>query len=289
MHNKVNIMALGVGTFTDKHKGQDDAHLSQHRARKIPFVVRDEVKKVISNMLAEGIIEPVDVSPWISPVVITRKSDGKVRLCVDLRSVNQNIVVDVYPLPNLNELLTSVKDGRFFSKLDLRSAYHQIRLHPESKHITAFVTPEGTFQFTRMPFGLASAASVFQRMMAKMFGDVKGVLFFQDDVLVMGETVNEHNITLRKVLKVIDETGLSLNKEKCIFLVEEIDYLGYSISKGSIKPKKSLLEAIKLAPAPTDKEQLRSFLGLVEYYSKFVEKFASKTEDLRKLLVEERE
>ncbi|KAJ1177271.1 hypothetical protein NDU88_002532 [Pleurodeles waltl] len=144
-------------------------------------------------MLAEEVIEPVEASEWISPVVITQKADGRLRFCVDLRSVNQNIVVDMIPLSNINELLTLVKNRKFFSKLDLRSAYHQIRLHEDSKPLTAFVTTEGTFQFKRLPFGLASAARIFQRAMARVLEGVDDVIYFQDDILVMGKTVTDHN------------------------------------------------------------------------------------------------
>lgn len=260
----------------------------QHKLRKVPLIIKDEVKVLIKDMLDTGIIEPVEASEWVSPVVILKKADGKLRFCVDLRSLNNCVVADVFPLPNINELLSTLGGARYFSKLDLRSAYHQIRLHDSSKHLTAFITSEGAFQFTRLPFGLCSAANVFQRMVTNIFKGIGKAIYFQDDILVFVSTLAEHNQVRKTVLHRISEVGLTLCRDKCSFVVEQIEYLGHEISAEGIKPKRDLLKAIELAPAPIDKDQLRSFMGLIEYYSKFLQLFSDKTACLRDLFKKKR-
>ena len=262
----------------------DGAQPIQHKVRIVPLAIRAKLKEHLALLEQEGIIEPVNGSQWISAIVIALKKNGQIRLCADLRTVNKNIVVECHPLPRIQEMLSAVNGAKYFSIIDLKSAYHQVELTEDSRDLTAFVTPFGVYRYIRLPFGLASAASVFQRLMDKLFGDIAGVQAFQDDVLVFARTVKEHNLILDKVLQILQERGMTVSAEKCKFMLSELDYLGHKITQEGIKPKDDLVSAINKAAAPTDKDTLRSFLGLGEYYARFVEGFAVFVEPMRKLL-----
>ncbi|KAJ1127003.1 hypothetical protein NDU88_005409 [Pleurodeles waltl] len=139
------------------------------KLRNVPIGVHDELKTIVAGVVKDDVIEEIESSGWVSPIVLARKSDKSIRLCVDLRALNVNIIVNCHPLPNINEVLSMLDGAKIFSTLDLRSAYHQIELTEDSRHLTAFITPQGLFQFKRTPFSLASAASVFQGAMFILF------------------------------------------------------------------------------------------------------------------------
>lgn len=203
-------------------------------------------------------------------MVISVKSTGDLRLCIDLRSLHNAICVDAHPLPNLHEMVSTLVGAQVFSCLDLASAYHQVVLHSDSRDLTAFITPEGLSRFCRMPFGLASAASVFQKLMEGTLEGLEGAVAYQDDILVFGKDIEEHDANLTQVLKALVSKGLTLRADKCKFRKQEVEYLGHPISRDGIKPKLAHLDNISKAPIPENKEQLVAFLGLVEFYAKFI-------------------
>ena len=256
----------------------------KQKVRNVPINYRNKLKDILEDLCKKGIIEPIESSDWVSPIVISLKSNRELRLCVDLRSLNDAIWVDVYPLPNLQELTSTISDATVFSTIDLTSAYHQIELDVNSKHCTAFITPEGAFQYKRMPFGLASASAVFQRVMSKVIQGVPGTRVFQDDILIHGKDKLEHDERLRLVLHRLEENGLTVRRDKCKFGCAQVEYLGHLISGKGIQPKQCHVEAVRDAPSPGSKEQLMSFLGLTEFYSRFIDQYASKVEKLRELL-----
>ena len=176
------------------------------------------------------------------------------------------------------------KSRYIYTTIDLSSAYNQIPLIEESKDITAFITPDGLYRFTRVPYRLASASSLFQRMMHVIFKDVKGVLYFQDDILIYATSQIEHDRILRTVLTKLRLHGLNMNREKCRFSQKSVAYLGHTITSAGITPKESLVRAILDAPAPESNDQLRSFLGLCEYVSKFIKNFATKVAPMRQMM-----
>ena len=236
------------------------------------------------TLYEEGIIEPIESSLWQSPIVVKRKSNGEIRLCVDLRSLNKVIWVDGHPPPRINNLISLLHGATVFSKLDMRSAYHQVVLDASSRHLTAFVTPDGVFQYCRMSFGLASAAAVFQRVIEEVLHGLEGISVYQDDVLVFGESSAEHNNRLRLVLSAMERRGIRLRKDKCVFGVNVVEYLGHLISKDGIAPRPGLLSAISNVATPNDRDKLRAFMGMCEFYSKFVNGFATIAEPLLRLL-----
>ncbi|KAK6176707.1 hypothetical protein SNE40_014954 [Patella caerulea] len=250
--------------FSHEIKWKENEEPKQFQVRNVPFSVRPALKAELDSLQKSGVIEPISSSRWVSPIVIARKANGNIRMCVDLRDVNSKIVVERHPMPNIHEMLASLQlnGSTIYSTLDLSSAYHQIPLTEKSKDITAFITPEGLFRYTRVPFGLASASSLFQRMMGRLFKGMDGILYFQDDILLHAKSKDEHDKLLRSVLSKLRHHGLTIKREKCKIGVSSVEYLGHTLSSIGIQPKESLITAVTNAPTPADKDQLRSFLGL---------------------------
>lgn len=219
----------------------------------------------------------------VSRIVAVTKGDGTIRLCVDLREPDKAVVVDNFPLPHTEELLHALRGAKHFSKLDLASAYYQVALHPDSRDLTAFIAHEGLFRFKRVCFGLASAPAAFQQLMTGILQGCKGVLCYIDDIIVFGKTEEEHMRNLEEVLQRISKSGLKLN-DKCVFNVKELSFLGHRVSAEGIAPLQTKVDAIIHAPTPTDAGKLRSFLGLIEYYARFVPHLATEVEPMRRLL-----
>ncbi|GAA6098722.1 ankyrin-3-like isoform X1 [Tachysurus ichikawai] len=180
-----NTEALGIATgFTHKVKMRSDVPPVQQKLRRLPFAVRSAVSEELKRLEAEGFIERVDSSAWVSPLVVVKKKTGGIRLCVDLREPNRAVVIDSHPLPHIEEVFTELRGATMFSTIDLQNAYHQVQLHPSSRDLTAFITHDGLFRFTRVPYGLASAPSAFQRMMSQILADKKAVQCYLDNIIV---------------------------------------------------------------------------------------------------------
>ncbi|KAJ8034400.1 hypothetical protein HOLleu_21220 [Holothuria leucospilota] len=203
------------------------------KLRRLPFGVRKLVSQELSRLESMGVIEKIDSSEWVSPIVVSYKKSGNVRICVDLRQVNKAVIPDSFPLPKIDELLGELRNAKLFSQLDLAAAYHQLLLHPDSRPLTAFITHDGLFQYKRVCFGLSSAPSVFQKMMQSMLAGLSGVQCYLDDVIVYGKD-EEHNENLREVLTRLDSYGVKLN-DKCKFNQSSIKFLGHIISSEGIR------------------------------------------------------
>ena len=200
----------------------------------MPLSVRESVSKELKRLQDEDIIEPVhEAAEWISPTVIVTKPNGTIRLCVDLRSVNQAIVVDTYPLPDIDELFIQLEGATYFSRLDLKSAFNQLELEEASRPLTTFITHDELFRYKRVCFGLASAPSCFQRMMSLILKGISGVTCFIDDIVVFGKSKEEHDKNLHVVLHKLSKVGMKLN-DKCCFCVQSLDFLGHTIDKDGI-------------------------------------------------------
>lgn len=269
--------------FTHRVKTRQGVQPVISKLRRLPYSLREPVADELRRLLSLDIIEPIDASEWVSPIVVVDKKDGSFRICVDLREPNKAIVPDSFPLPHTEELLHALVGATHFSKLDLACAYHQVLLHPDSRDLTAFITHEGLFRFKRVCFGLASAPAAFQKMMAKILDGCSGVLFYIDDVIVFGKSAEEHLLNLKTVLQKVKDAGLKLNN-KCLFDVPELSFLGHKVTAQGIAPLPEKVDSIINTPVPTDVAALRSFLGLVEYYSKFVPRLAEVVEPMRVLL-----
>ena len=260
----------------------DDAKpYAVHAARKIPFPLFDKVRKEEQRMLQLGVIREVtQPTPWVAPIVVVEKPDGSVRLCVDLRKLNKSVLRERYILPTADDVLHRLSGSKVFTKLDASSGYWAHPLSEESQLLTTFLTPSGRYCFRRLPFGITSASEIFQREMSKLLSGVDNVEVFQDDVLVHGSSMDEHNVALNEVLRRMQQSGLKLNKRKCLFRQPEIVFLGHKITQDGISPDPAKVEAINELPEPTDVCSLRRFCGMVNYLGRYIPNLSDRMEPL---------
>ncbi|CAM1298625.1 Uncharacterised protein at_DN2364 [Pycnogonum litorale] len=233
-----------------------------------------------------GIIKPIQYSEWATPIVPVVKSDGNsVRICGDYKiTVNQVSALDTYPLPKIQDLYTKLTGGKTFSKLNLSSAYLQIELAEKSKQYLTINTHRGLYQYNRLAFGHKFTAAIFQRVMNGMFAGMRHVTVYQDDILITGANSTDHLDNLCAVLNKLNESGFQLNLGKCSFMQSSITYLGHVIDSMGLHPSKDRISAITNAPTPRNMKELQSFLGLLNYYSKFLPNTATTLSPLYKLL-----
>ena len=245
------------------------------RPYRVPEAQKERIENCIDEMLEQGIIRP-SASPWASPVVLVKKPDGSDKFCVDFRALNDITKKDSYPLPRVAESLGALFGTQYFSSMDLMSGYWQIEMDPESREKTAFVTHAGLFEFNVMPFGLCNAPSCFQRLMECVLRSLNWriALIYLDDVLVYSRTFRDHLDHLRLVFDRFREAGLKLKPKKCHFGQKSVKFLGHVISKDGVQRDPDKIKAIKEYPVPRRVKDVRAFLGLANYYRKFVRDFS---------------
>lgn len=253
--------------------------------RRIPIPLETRIEQKISELLQADIIEEVKgPSSWVSPIVPVLKDNGDVRLCVDMRRANMAIKRENHPLPTMDQLLPKMREAKLFSKLDIKDAFHHIELHPDSRHITTFITGKGLFRYKRMMFGISCAPEIFQKTLERILLGCEGVINFIDDILVYGKDQAEHDGRLKKVLDVLNTHNVLLKEDKCIYRVKSVQFLGHELSENGIKPLDKYLSAIKDFRAPTTISELQSFLGLVNFVGKWIPHLSTTTEPLKELL-----
>jgi hypothetical protein len=247
-----------------------------YRPYKLPLKEREYVREKVKDLLDAGIIRE-SVSNFASPVILVKKKTGDYRLCVDYRALNKKTVKNIYPMPNIEEQLTKLAGKVYFTSLDCSQGFHQIPVNPNSIEKTAFITPDGHYEYMKMPFGLVNAPSVFQRFVDKALGPLRyeQVLVYMDDLLLPSSSVEEGLQLLNQVFELLDKAGLKLNLKKCSFLKTEIEYLGHHIGSGGITPGMKKTAAVDNFKRPTSVHEVRQFLGLAGYFRKFIRGFAS--------------
>ncbi|PNF14896.1 hypothetical protein B7P43_G05140 [Cryptotermes secundus] len=260
------------------------------RSYRIPEVHKEEVQRQTEQMLQDGIIAPSN-SPWNSPIlVVPKKADAsgkkKWRIVVDFRKLNDVTIGDSFPIPVISEVLDALGNSRYFSTIDCASGFLQVPVKQEDQAKTAFSTPQGHYEYKRMPFGLKGAPSTFQRLMNSVLTGIQGIkcLVYLDDIVVFGESLQIHNNKLRDVLDRMREHNLKLQPDKCEFLRKEVSYLGHIITSEGVKPDERKVEVVKNFPTPTTTQKLKGFLGLAGYYRRFIPNFSKIAKPLTELL-----
>ncbi|XP_073959776.1 uncharacterized protein [Choristoneura fumiferana] len=253
--------------------------------RRIPIPLEKKVQEKLEELVKRDIIEEVNISSkWVSPIVPILKENGDVRLCVDMRRANAAIQRENHPLPTMDKLLPQVRDAKYFSKLDIRDAFHQLELHPESRHITTFITNRGMFRYKRLMFGITCAPEIFQKTIERILVGCDGVINFIDDILIYGRNKEEHDTRLEKVMEVLRNSNVVLRQDKCIIGVQKVHFLGHELSETGIKPLQKYISAIQDFRPPNTVAELQSFMGLVNYVGKWIPDLATVTEPMKELL-----
>ncbi|KAE8276918.1 Retrovirus-related Pol polyprotein from transposon opus Protease [Larimichthys crocea] len=257
----------------------------RERSRRLPPADVEALRIHLSQLKDAGIITE-SRSPYASPIVVVRKKNGKIRMCVDFRTLNRRTIPDQYTVPRIEDALTCLNGSKWFSVLDLRSGYYQVPMNEADKEKTAFICPVGFYQFERMPQGVSGAPATFQRIMEQTVGDMNllEVLVYLDDLIVFGATLEEHEARLLKVLDHLKDEGLKLSLDKCQFCQPSVTYVGHIISQNGVSTDPKKTEAVTAWPRPRTVTALRSFLGFCGYYRRFVKDYSKVAHPLNQLL-----
>lgn len=254
--------------------------------RKIPINIQDDVKKELAKMEQMKIIRKVsEATEWVSSLVVVRKTDGSLRLCLDPRNLNQAVIREIHQLPTFEELASKMHGARVFSILDANKGFYQVKLSEQSQLLTTFNAGKyGRYCYQRLPFGLSSAPEVFHRTFKELFNELPGVEVYIDDIIIWGDNEKQHNERLKNVFDRLRKANVRLNKTKCKFGVSEVKYLGHILSSDGLKPDKEKINAILEMEEPKNKKELQTILGMVTYINKFLPNLTNVTDSMRQLL-----
>ena len=239
-----------------------------------PYSIRESLKSDIQDMLEMGVIRESN-SPYASPVVIVKKPDGTNRICVDYRKLNKITIFDPEPMIPPEDIMAKMSKSKYFSKLDFVKGYWQIPVTSDDIPKTAFVTPDGCYEFLKMPFGMMNAGATFVRCMRKLLDGMENIEHYIDDIVVHTETIESHVKTLEELFRRIRRANLTVKFSKCIFASNTVEFVGHNINKGVLSLQEKNVEKIKEAPRPTTKKGVRSFMGLIGFYRSYIPNFSS--------------
>ena len=245
----------------------------------------DELKKQIDELLNMGFIRP-STSPYASPVLFVKKKDGTMRMCIDYRALNKVTVKNKYPLPHTDELFERLTNAQYLTKLDLRSGYHQIRMAEDSIAKTAFTTRYGLYEYVVMPFGLCNAPATFMAMMNNILRSEldKSVIVFLDDILIYSATQEQHILDVRRVFSILQQHKLYVKLSKCEFGTKQCEFLGHIVGGGNIAMSPGKVKTVNEWPIPKSISELRQFLGMCNYYRKFIKNYSEIARPMYELL-----
>ena len=245
------------------------------KARPVPYALRPAVEKELKKMEDEGIIEPVEVSNWATPIVCVPKTDGSVCVCGDYKgTVNPAIQTEQFPIPTLEEIRGKVSTWKKFTKIDLRSAYQQMVLDKASQQLCTINTHKGLFRYTRLPFGISSSPAIWQRFIEQVLAGLNGTCVIMDDLLVGSVNDDEHLLNLEAVFQQLQKYGLRVKLSKCVFMAPSVIYFGLRFSERGVQPTDEKVKAIRDAPTPRNVTEISSFLGMLAALSNFIPKLS---------------
>jgi len=219
------------------------------KARTVPYALKEAIDKELNRLEQDGIIEKITYSPWAAPIVPVPKGDGHIRLCGDYKvTINPMLEIDQYPLPKPDDIFATLAGGKYFSKIDLTHAYQQLKLSEDSKNFVTINTHRGLYRYTRLPFGVASAPAIFQKVMDTILQGLPNVICYLDDILVCGGTMEENLKNVEQVLLRLKQYKVKAKKEKCVFLARTVEYLGHRVDESGLHTLDSKVAAITKAP-----------------------------------------
>lgn len=253
-----------------------------YRPYRLAPIEREKVKEIVEDLLNKKIIKESN-SSFASPMILVKKKDGSDRMCIDYRALNKLIEKDRYPLPLIDDQIDKLGNSTYYISIDMKNGFYQIPISSNSTKYTAFVTPDGHYEFVKMPFGICNGPSVFQRAITKAVGHLPFILVYIDDILIAFNTIEEGLSYLEQTISALSSCGFTVNLKKCKFFVDSIEYLGRQISREGVRPGESKINALANSPIPTNVKQVRQFMGLCSYFRKFIPDFASKTACITKL------
>jgi len=276
---------LGVTTLVKHEINTGNAKPIAKPPFRTPIANRKLMQQEIEKMLNEGVISP-SKSPWAAPMFLVKKKDGSWRPVIDYRGLNAVTTNDIYPIPRIDDYIDALGDAKFFSTLDLKAGYWQIKMDDNSKEKTGFICQDGHFQFNVMPFGLKNAPADFQRLIEIVLKSMnwRFALAYLDDIVIFSKTFDQHLEHLNSVFNALEEANLRLKPKKCAFLKEKIQFLGFEISPKGITPDKSKIADLLNYQIPKNKKELQRFLGLVQWFRRFVPDLAKTAAPLYELL-----
>ncbi|UYV84622.1 hypothetical protein LAZ67_X002869, partial [Cordylochernes scorpioides] len=274
---KLKIPPVKINTTSDK--------VIALRPYRVPLNDQLEIQTQIEHMLEHGIIT-TSVSPYASPITLVTKRDKSKRFCVDYRRINEIIAPDVHPLPLIENILDKLSRAKYFSSADISSAYWQVEIDPSSRHLLAFVTLDGQYEFCRLPFGMRNSPQIFERAINQIFQKYKlnFIAYYFDDFIIFSDTLEEHIQHVEKFLEICQQENIKLNYKKCEFLKTSIEFLGYTVKNGTYTPLTRNLDIINAIKPPFNQKTLQSFLGAVNVYNKFIPDYARLRTPLNNLL-----
>lgn len=278
-HHLVNGTALSTVNTGSMHIELTNSVPVHYRPYKLALNEKIKVREIVRDLLDKGVIRESE-SPYASPIILVKKKDGSDRMCVDYRALNAITVKDRFPLPLIDDHIDRLGKSNYFSCLDMATGFHQIKLDEDSVSKTAFVTPEGHFEYLKMPYGLANAPVVYQRIISKTLRpliDAGKVLCYVDDVIILASSIDEAFNNLRETMEVLTAAGFSINKKKSVFVANEVEYLGRRISQGQVRPSPRKIQALIGSPIPSNVKQVRQLLGLAGYFRRYIPNYATET------------
>ncbi len=262
--------------------------------RKVPLAVKQPLKKEIECLVEKGVLEPVDVpTDWVSSMVVVKKSNGKIRLCIDPKPLNKALKRNLYPLPVIDELLPELTNAKVFSVVDAKNGFWHVELDDESGYLTTFGTPWGRYRWTRMPFGISPAPEEFQRRLVQALDGLDSVKPIFDDILVFGvgetkaDAIADHDKKLTALLERCRAKGVKLNRDKLKLRLPEVTFMGHVISEEGLKADPVKVQGIKEMPIPENKQDVKRLMGMVNYLQRFTPNLSDVSAPLRDLLKEE--